>query len=208
MSSNEAKENVATAQALSVGADPRSLEIAKKYLGTSKFIGYCQAFVRQVTGGRTSGASAIQAWNNAPQKIQGIQGMQPGDLVYFSPNSSNKGFGHTGIYAGNGQFVSATDKGIRSAGLGEWMNYTGQRLLGYVPGNNRTLGAEDQQGSQPNNLAYSPPTPEDAINHAVESRRAGLESQIPIPMPPTPDIMQQRRTNIDLNPGQNIAQNE
>ena len=35
-----------------------------------------------------------------------------GDLVFFKPDASNGGAGHVGIYLGNGEMVSATNKGI------------------------------------------------------------------------------------------------
>lgn len=215
MASKTAQANVATTQALRAGANPRDLEIARQYLGTSKFIGYCQSFVRQVTGGKTTGASAIQAWNNAPTKIQGTQGLQAGDLVYFSPNASNRGYGHTGIYEGNGNFISATNNGIKSTGLTDWMKSTGQKLLGYVPAVERALGLGGQQGSQQGNLAFNPPTPEQAISHNVQMRQSGLASQVPVPMPPTPNMQNQKpgpnASTIELDPrkmnqGSNISQ--
>lgn len=197
---SQIKVNVATAQALQAGANPKDLEIARQYLGSSKFIGYCQSFVRQVTGGRTQGASAIQAWNNAPQKVQGsINGMQPGDLVYFSPNASNRGYGHTGIYAGQGQFVSATDKGIRQAPIMDWVRATGQKLLGYVPHSDRALEFGGQQGSQSSPQTFTPPTPQQAITHVAQMRQSGMQSQLPIPMPPTPN-MQNQNSGIELDP--------
>ena len=202
MSTLDSKTNVATAHAIAAGASPKDLEIARQYMGQSKFIGYCQSFVRQVTGGRTQGASAIEAWNNAKQKVAGsVQGMQPGDLVYFSPNASNSGYGHTGIYAGNGQFVSATDKGIRQAGLGEWIKATGQKLLGYVPAAERAVGnMAGEVGQAVNNIV----SPSQAIQHHVQMRQSGQDTQVPVPMPPTPS------PNIELDPkkmGQPQTQN-
>lgn len=205
MSSTQAKANIAATQALQAGASPRDLDIARQFLGTKKFIGYCQSFVRQVTGGKTTGASAIQAWNRAPQKVQGTQGIKPGDLVYFSPNTSNRGYGHTGIYAGNGQFISATNSGIKQTNVLDWMKTTGQRLLGYVPGSG-SIGAGQQVQPQNQLLARQPLTPQQAISHSVQMRSSGLTSQIPIPTLPT-DMIQQRRPVINLDPNQNIAQN-
>ena len=99
MSTLDSKTNVNVAHAIAAGASPKDLEVARQYMGQAKFIGYCQSFVRQATGGATNGASAIDAWNNAQNKVQGsVQGMQPGDLVYFTPNASNNNYGHTGIY--------------------------------------------------------------------------------------------------------------
>jgi hypothetical protein len=205
MVSNQAKANTVTVQALRAGADPRDLELARQYMGVKKFIGYCQAFVNRVSGGKTSGASAIEAWNKAPTRIQGTQGIQPGDLVYFSPNASNRGYGHTGIYEGNGKFISATNSGIRSSDLMGWLKSTGQKLLGYVPGD-RTLGLGGQQGSQSTPLAFNPQTPEQNTNRSVQTRQ--------IPIPPSPQMLgdiqtmgRQRIPTINLNPGSNIAQN-
>jgi len=122
----------ATENALVAGASPLVLALAQKMLGKKEYIGYCQRFVQKM-GGTTSGGSAIQAWQNAQNKVQGTQGIQLGDLVYLSANQSNKGFGHAGVYAGNNQFVSATDKGITQNDLNKWSQSTGQKILGYVP---------------------------------------------------------------------------
>jgi hypothetical protein len=100
------------------------LNTASQYLGTKDFNNFCEAFVEQ----------AIQAWI-AQQKnsVQGTQGIQPGDTVYFAADKSNGGYGHTGIYIGNNQFISATYNGVKTANLSQWQQSTGQKLLGYVP---------------------------------------------------------------------------
>src|ERR1035437_8093444 len=118
-------------------------------LGQKDYIGWCQAFVRSV-GGTTSGASAYQAWQNAGNKVTGTQGMQPGDLVYFSPNQGNNNDGHTGVYAGNNQFISATDSGILNEDLQNWQTATGQQLLGYVPQGARNPAQNQSQVSAQN----------------------------------------------------------
>jgi hypothetical protein len=122
----------ATAEAQSAGATPAILALAQKLLGQKAYIGWCQEFVQKV-GGTTSGGTAYQAWQNAQNKVQGMQGIQPGDLVYFGPDASNNNDGHTGVYAGNGQFISATDSGIMNNSIPQWQNSTGQKVLGYVP---------------------------------------------------------------------------
>lgn len=111
------------------------LNTASQYLGTQDYRNYCEAFVEQVTQGKTGlYPSAIQAWVNQQQNaIHGTQGIQPGDTIYFSANKSNGGYGHTGVYVGNGQFISATYNGVKTEDLGKWQASTGQQLLGYVP---------------------------------------------------------------------------
>ena len=111
------------------------LNTASQYLGTQDYRNFCEAFVEQVTQGKTGMyPSAIQAWvAQQGNAVQGTQGIQPGDTVYFSANKGNGGYGHTGIYIGNGQFISATYNGVKTEDLGKWQASTGQQLLGYVP---------------------------------------------------------------------------
>ena len=124
----------ATAKAIQNGANPKALATAQHFLGAKDYIGYCESFVEKVTGEGWKGTSAVDAWNNQKsQAVQGLQGVKPGDAVYFAGDASNGYNGHTGIYAGNGQFVSATDNGIQQYDLGAWIKSTGQKLLGYVP---------------------------------------------------------------------------
>jgi len=129
---NSPQMATATTQAIQSGANPLSLAIAKKQLGDREYIGYCEKFVEQVTKGTTGiYPSAIDAWNQQQDKaVTGLDGVQPGDPVYFAPDSSNQGYGHTGIYAGDNQFVSATDNGIQQNDLGKWQQSTGQQVLG------------------------------------------------------------------------------
>lgn len=118
------------------------LNTAGQYLGTKDFNNFCEAFVEQATQGHTGVyPSAIQAWiAQQKQAVQGTQGIQPGDTVYFSADKSNGGYGHTGIYIGNGQFISATYNGVKTANLAQWQQSTGQKLLGYVPSGQQGRG--------------------------------------------------------------------
>lgn len=111
------------------------ISAAAKHLGTQNFNNFCQAFVEKVTKGKTGiYPSAITAWQQQQNKaVSGTRGMKPGDVIYFSPNASNQGYGHTGIYVGNNKFISATGKGVAEVDLSQWQQMTGQQLLGYVP---------------------------------------------------------------------------
>ena len=114
---------------------PADVRNAESQLGSSDFNGWCQAFVEESTmGKRGTYPSAIDAWVKQQDKARpGLAGIMPGDPIYFSPNKSNRGFGHTGIYMGNGQFISATDNGVQENSLNDWQNMTGQQVLGYIP---------------------------------------------------------------------------
>lgn len=125
---------------------------AESYSGSQQFKNLCQAFVEQMTYGHQGVyPTAIAAWNQQQNKaISGTDGIQPGDLVYFGADKSNGGFGHAGIYEGNGNFVSATDSGVQSNNLDQWQKGTGQKLLGYVPqgGSAQALGNQAQQATE------------------------------------------------------------
>lgn len=133
------KVALATNEALKNGADPANLAAAKQQLGEKAYIGYCQAFVADTAGGQNHGASAIEAWNNQQDKAtQGLNGISPGDEIYFNADDSNGGNGHTGIYSGNNHFISATNNGIEEQDLADWQKSTGQQLLGYISPNKST----------------------------------------------------------------------
>lgn len=125
--------STATNAALQSGAPPADLSLAKRFLGDHAYIGFCQAFVEQTQGKLHLHPTAVAAWvANQNRAVPGLAGVQPGDAIYFAPDASNEGAGHTGIYAGNDQFISATNSGIESQDLGQWQQQTGQRLLGYI----------------------------------------------------------------------------
>lgn len=138
--SSNPTENQATTQAIKSGANPGLLDRARQFLGQQAYIGLCQAFVEKATKGREGiYTSAIDAWKRQQDKARtNLADIRPGDAVYFAPDSSNGGYGHTGVYAGNGQFISATYNGIKQVNLNDWVKSTGQRLLGFIPGDDRT----------------------------------------------------------------------
>lgn len=127
----------ATTQAIKSGASASLLDKARQYLGEKAYIGLCQAFVEKTTQGREGiYRSAIDAWNNQINKAQNnMANIRPGDAVYFAPDGSNGNYGHTGVYAGNGQFISATYNGVQQYDLNDWIRETGQKLLGFIPSN-------------------------------------------------------------------------
>ena len=137
------------------GSLPGNARSALEDVGSQAFNEFCQKFVEQATLGH-SGVypSAIAAWQAQQDKARpGLQGINPGDLVYFAPDQSNGNFGHTGIYTGNGRFVSATDNGVKDVGISDWMNSTGQRPLGYIPsqsvGDPKSKGQPGAGGGNP-----------------------------------------------------------
>jgi len=147
-------------QALAAGANPSTLVYAKQNLGSSDYKGYCEKFVSDAM--QSSGenvqryGSATEAWNNRPQQTDTSQ-ISPGDVVYFvaGPNTTDeavKKWGHTGVYSGDGKFISATNAGVKEWDLGVWERLTGQKLLGYVDktpgssGGGKVLGTNTYAG--------------------------------------------------------------
>jgi cell wall-associated NlpC family hydrolase len=130
----------ATTEAVSNGASPELLNNAKKMLGAQAYIGLCESFVENATGSGWQGTSAIDAWNNNSNVAQtDMSKIKPGDKIYFGADASNGYFGHTGIYTGNNQFISATYNGIQENDLSNWVNSTGQRVLGFLPGSGKIV---------------------------------------------------------------------
>lgn len=120
---------------------------AKEIMNNTKenYSGYCQKFVDDVLDvpyPRIGHESAIDAWNNAKNKIADptLKGAKPGDLISFSPNYSNvadgfpEGAGHTGFYEGNNKFISAAANGIVDEyNIDDWNKLNGTQTLGYIP---------------------------------------------------------------------------
>ncbi len=116
----------------------------QRLIGSQAYDDLCQKFAEEAVYGKSGlFPNAITAWTNqSKQQVSGLSGIQPGDLVYFSPNQGNGMNGHVGIYKGNNQFVSATDNGVRVNDLGQWAKSTGQQILGYIPTSNPQLKSQ------------------------------------------------------------------
>lgn len=117
---------------------PQDVTNAEQNLGNQDYDGWCETFQEQMTGSPKMGDTAADAWNNYVQEgkvVGGLQDAQPGDLVYFD---GDNGLGHTGIISGkdksgNTTFVSATDNGVENLPINQWLQTTGQQVLGIVP---------------------------------------------------------------------------
>lgn len=73
--------------------------------------------------------------------------LQPGDIVVWN------GGGHSGLYAGNGKFISATNsRGIWTYTMKQWSRWqrftTARRILGDRQGGPTAPGGGQDQGSQ------------------------------------------------------------
>lgn len=179
----------ATTQAIKNGANPALLQRAKQYLGSDAYIGLCQAFVERATKGMEGiYASAKDAWAQQQDKAQtDLSKMKVGDSVYFAPDASNGFYGHTGVYAGNGQFISATDNGIKQVNLDDWMRTTGQKILGFIP-NDGSSGGQDFGTPSDQNLGWIQQKAEDMSKTPGSVSGGGVSS--PSFVDGTPDWVQ------------------
>ena len=89
---------------------------------------YCELFVENAFG--TSGR-----YTNAYKAFQaiGVSGSPqiPGQIVFFAQNAGNGQLAHTGIYIGNGNFISATSNGVKQYSLTWWSNNVA-KYVGYA----------------------------------------------------------------------------
>ena len=108
---------------------------AQSRLGKNELPNLCEGFSELATlGHRGVYGSAIQAWQAHRGKAKsGVSGLKPGDLVYFEANQSNNYSGHTGVYSGNGKFISATPNGVKEMSINDWQKNYGSGYLGYIP---------------------------------------------------------------------------
>ncbi len=124
----------ATTTAVQNGADPAILNNAKKMLGDQNYIGLCERFVEVATQGKSGlYPSAIAAFNAQKGNATDLANAKPGDAIYFAPDASNEGFGHTGVISGNGNMISATNTGVKETPIDKWTANTGQKILGVIP---------------------------------------------------------------------------
>jgi hypothetical protein len=100
-----------------------SAQWALSQLGAQNYYNLCQRFIENAYGTSGRYGSAAQA-SNALMSTTDVADADVGDLVFFRPDASNGGAGHVGIYLGNGEMVSATNKGITRDSLSSpyWKN--------------------------------------------------------------------------------------
>jgi cell wall-associated NlpC family hydrolase len=121
------------------GAQPSDVQTADSQQGNTDLNGFCETAVERWAKLPKMGATAQDAWGNWAQQgkaKEGLQGAQPGDLLYFSGNNSNSNEGHAALFEGydpkgNPVMVSATDNGIARSDVNEWSKNVAP-LLGYV----------------------------------------------------------------------------
>lgn len=120
------------------GNVPIDVRDAQQVTGQHDLDGLCEQAVEQWAGLPKMGTTAGNAWNSWVEQgkaYSGLDGAEPGDLLYFQPNNSNQGAGHAALFEGyqNGQpiMISATYNGIREDNVSNWSS-TVAPLLGYV----------------------------------------------------------------------------
>lgn len=147
---------------------------------------FCQRLSREASRGLVNGGSATEAWNGAVAR--GIAQtdrnlLQPGDIVYVTSNTPNgRKYGHTGIYAGGGQFISALSRGVYPMALfGGWVPTKGQ-FRGFVRPSGvgaAVSGCPAQitdMGGDMAAVAFEPPPPPKPVKQLVREirERAGV----------------------------------
>lgn len=118
---------------------PQDVQTADSQQGSQDLNGFCETAVEQWAGLPKMGATATDAWNNFVSQKKasaGIQGAQPGDLLYFGANDGNSNEGHAALFEGydskgNPMMISATNNGVQRSDVNHWSQNVAP-LLGYV----------------------------------------------------------------------------
>lgn len=96
--------------------------------------GYCQKYVDDQTGAKQRYPTAYATWQakvKSGDANQGLDGIKPGDVVEFAPDSGNKGDGHAAVVNSNGELSMATYNGVETIPMDTWIKESGQKPLGY-----------------------------------------------------------------------------
>lgn len=115
---------------------------------------FCERFVANMEG-RPVQSTAFAAYQkrSADGQIQSGGVPPAGAEIFFAPEASNEGMGHTGISLGNGMFRSVTVDGIRDYSISDWSSHDwGAPYLGWVPAGTPMYLSGGQM--QNNGLAY------------------------------------------------------
>lgn len=96
--------------------------------------GYCQKYVDDETGAKDRYPTAYATWQakiKSGDATPGLNGIQPGDVVEFAPDSGNGGDGHAAIVNSDGELQMATYNGVETIPMDTWLKESGQTPLGY-----------------------------------------------------------------------------
>ena len=115
-------------------ADPTKAALAAAWavqqIGSQAWNEYCERLIENAYGTSGRYPSAAAAAAGLPL-YQDPSAAEPGDLVYFKADDTNNGYGHAGIYVGNGRMVSATPSGVKETSILQ-DPYYGPRFVGFA----------------------------------------------------------------------------
>lgn len=135
-------------------ADPQKAALAAAWavqqISAQDWNYYCERFAENAFGTSGRYPSALAAGNALPLS-KALDKAKPGDMVLFSADETNDGYGHAGIYIGNGEMVSATPNGVKREKILS-NPYWAQRFRGVADApddwQGRTSTPELEQGAQ------------------------------------------------------------
>jgi NlpC/P60 family len=86
-----------------------ALEWARTQLGSTIWAYRCERFVEEAYGTRYIFASAWLAAQHVALHDTAVTSAPAGTLVFFGPDSANRGYGHVGLSLGGGKMISALE---------------------------------------------------------------------------------------------------
>ncbi len=86
-----------------------AVQWARTQLGSTIWAYRCERFVEEAYGTRYIFASAWVAAQHVTLHHSAVTTAPPGALVFFGPDSANRGYGHVGLSLGGGKMISALE---------------------------------------------------------------------------------------------------
>ncbi len=135
----QANSQGAVSQALGIlGDNSTAGQVGQGISNDPSFANRCEAFAEQQIYGHQgmypTAYAAFQANAQQGNINTSMDNIPAGAQLFFAPDSSNGGAGHTGVMNNDSTFTAPLSNGnIDKFTLSDWLKYSGQQFIGWAP---------------------------------------------------------------------------